>query len=46
MNDKGLESLAEQVTAKLPLSTLEFYYKKKLILAALQKVYKAGVQQE
>jgi len=37
-----LESLAEQVTARLPLSTLEFHYKKKLILEALQKAYKQG----
>tara|TARA_R100000306_G_C4292210_1_gene100703 strand:- start:408 stop:584 length:177 start_codon:yes stop_codon:yes gene_type:complete len=37
-----LESLAEQVTAKLPLSTLEFHYKEKLILEALKKAYKQG----
>jgi len=37
-----LESLAEQVTARLPLSTLEFHYKKKLILEALQKAYRQG----
>ena len=42
MKNKFLESLAEQVTARLPLSTLEFHYKKKLILEALQKAYKQG----
>jgi hypothetical protein len=42
MKDNFLESLAEQVTARLPLSTLEFHYKEKLILEALQKAYRQG----
>jgi hypothetical protein len=42
MKTKFLESLAEQVTAKLPLSTLEFHQKEKLILEALKKAYKQG----
>jgi hypothetical protein len=42
MKDRFLEYLAEQVTARLPLSTLEFHYKEKLILEALQKAYRQG----
>ena len=44
MKNEFLESIAEKVTSRLPLSTLEFHYKKKLILEALQKAYEAGVQ--
>ena len=42
MKDNFLEALAEKTTARLPLSTLEFFYKEKLILEALQKAYRQG----